>query len=698
MNYYKPGYSYQGGVLFIGNTNSRGIYELSGGWLSAAFEIIGSMGTFTQSGGSNQVTGYPVSGYPSPVGTLRIAAGGTYDLSAGQLSAPYADIYGTFTQSGGVNSAGTLSLAGSYNLSGTGQLSSGNSYINGSLQQSGGQHTASCVTIGFGGGYALSAGTLSLTGGLIIDNNFMGLNLSNSSALIKGTSSIVDLSKVTGSIDAAPPFLNSPNVAISLDAHSLLIVSAGFEPQSYYTNYSNAGFVHHAGSTLTISSADTIYGIAKIADPVVCQGTLSATSGYSITLSGGLNVSNAGNVNLGSGSLYVNNATSAMTGGSLTAETQYVGSAGTGTFTQSGGTTSLSSLYVGNNANDNGTYLLSGSAKLASSIEYIGMAGTGTFSQSGGTHTVSDALGLGESSGGNGTYNLNGGTLVLKKLYQGSGSATFNFGGGTLRTSGKMTCSLPMTLTGNGGNANVDTNGYAGTLSGILSGVGGLNKRGSGTLTLGAANSYYGDTNVYAGTLTLTAAASINNSSIIDVRSGAAFNVSAKSGGFGLQRSQKLMGAGTVAGSVSAAAGSHIAPGDGIGKLIITGSLTLADGALLDYELGTTANSDQISMSSSALTLNGLDFSDFTFTACSGFGEGEYKLIDALSISGLGTNVTGAIGYYYTGTLSVSSGDLMLTVVPVPEPGTLAMLLAAGVGLACIRRETRRRQAVRSVR
>ena len=38
-----------------------------------------------------------------------------------------------------------------------------------------------------------------------------------------------------------------------------------------------------------------------------------------------------------------------------------------------------------------------------------------------------------------------------------------------------------MTLTGNGGNATVNSNGHAVTLSGTLSGTGGLTKSGAGT-------------------------------------------------------------------------------------------------------------------------------------------------------------------------------------------------------------------------
>ena len=61
-----------------------------------------------------------------------------------------------------------------------------------------------------------------------------------------------------------------------------------------------------------------------------------------------------------------------------------------------------------------------------------------------------------------------------------------------------------MTLTGSGGNATVDTAGYTVTLSGLLSGPGGLTKTDSGTLILGSPNTYGGGTTVTGGTLSIT--------------------------------------------------------------------------------------------------------------------------------------------------------------------------------------------------
>ena len=93
----------------------------------------------------------------------------------------------------------------------------------------------------------------------------------------------------------------------------------------------------------------------------------------------------------------------------MSAYCEYVGFSGTGSFTQSGGTNSISSnsFYLGYNAGSSGTYSLSG-GQLSASYEYVGYSGTGTFTQSGGTNSISYYLYLGYNAGGSGTYSLSG--------------------------------------------------------------------------------------------------------------------------------------------------------------------------------------------------------------------------------------------------------------------------------------------------
>ena len=431
-------------TIFLGyNSGSYGSYTLSGtGQLSASNdEYIGYSGTgiLTQTGGTNSnSTAYGIYlGYNS-------GSNGTYILTeTGHLSTGNEYIgnsgIGTFTQTGGTNSInGYLYLgynsgsSGAYNLSGTGQLSVPRAeYIGysgtGTLSQSGGTNTVPYIKIGVNGSYTLTGGTVNITGG--IENQGI-LDLSNSSAVINASSSIIDISSAI--------LTNAGNAYFNLDSHSLLIVPNGFDPTHYFVNYTNTGILHQAGSPLDISSAYSISGTGSIGDHVNCQGTLSATSGYNINLNGGLTIAGGGSVNLGYGNLYVNDAISGMDSGSLTTGNQYIGDTGTGTFTQTGGTNSISTyfsspLYLGNKSGSSGTYNLSGSGNLSANYEYIGYSGVGTFAQTGGTNSTFYASYLGYNSGSTGTYNLGGnGQLSSKDEYIGySGTGLFNHNSGT---------------------------------------------------------------------------------------------------------------------------------------------------------------------------------------------------------------------------------------------------------------------------
>ena len=110
-----------------------------------------------------------------------------------------------------------------------------------------------------------------------------------------------------------------------------------------------------------------------------------------------------------------------------------MGYSGTGSFTQSGGTHSISnSLYLGYNAGGTGAYNLSGNALLSASSEYVGYFGSGAFTQSGGTHSISNSLYLGSNAGGSGTFSLNSGERSAPHETVGnSGTGSFTQYGGT---------------------------------------------------------------------------------------------------------------------------------------------------------------------------------------------------------------------------------------------------------------------------
>ena len=140
--------------------------------------------------------------------------------------------------------------------------------------------------------------------------------------------------------------------------------------------------------------------------------TITTTGDTCSTLSLG-NTAGSGAINMTSGSFTVSGSA-------------FVGFSGTGTFTQSGGTNNVTygnqgAVYLGYNVGSNGTYSLGSSGLLSAWSETVGNSGTGNFTQSGGTNTISRNLYIGESAGSNGTYNLSGGLLSV-------GSDAYNVG------------------------------------------------------------------------------------------------------------------------------------------------------------------------------------------------------------------------------------------------------------------------------
>jgi autotransporter-associated beta strand protein len=346
---------------------------------------------------------------------------------------------------------------GAYSVIGTGQLSASIEYVGYSgtgnfTQSSGINSVGSSFNLGYGGsGSYILSGNSQLSASYEILSTAGGTGNFTQSG---GTNTVSDLFLAYDSVGSGTYTLNGPG---------LLSVTG----DEYVGYYATGVFTQSAGSTAVTGN--------------LYLGRYSSGNG-SYTLNGG---------------------------GSLSASCGYVGYSGTGNFTQSGGTNAiLNDLYLGYNSSGNGTYTLSETGSLSAVNEYIANSGSGTFTQSGGTNSVNGSLILANSSGSNGTYYLTGGTLSVSQIVQGAGNAAFNFGGGVLRASAPLSTALSMTLTGSGGNATVDTNGYAVALSGGLSGAGGLIVQGTGTLVLrgGNGNTYGGGTTLLGGSIDFNAA------------------------------------------------------------------------------------------------------------------------------------------------------------------------------------------------
>jgi hypothetical protein len=158
-----------------------GVYELAGGELHVLgwWEDLGFPGWVFSPG---RLRIYDNSAFVQTGGVLSlhasflgVEAGGTYELSAGELrpveasgNGGYVVVSGEFLHTGGVHQAQLLDVYGTYDLSGSAELLLQQPYqgltdtrvIGGSFVQQGGEHTARSVTVRSDGTYAIHYGHL----------------------------------------------------------------------------------------------------------------------------------------------------------------------------------------------------------------------------------------------------------------------------------------------------------------------------------------------------------------------------------------------------------------------------------------------------------------------------------------------------------------------------------------------------------
>jgi autotransporter-associated beta strand protein len=201
---------------------------------------------------------------------------------------------------------------------------------------------------------------------------------------------------------------------------------------------------------------------------------------------------------------------------------------------------------------------------------------------------------------------IGGGSVTINGAISGAGVVLDFVGAGTLSLSGANTYSGGTVINSGGlvfsGAGQLGGGAYAGditnfgvltwnssaaqVLSGVISGTGALNQSGPGTLTLSGVDTYTGATAVNAGTLALSAAASVAGSTNIAIAAGGTFNVSVLTG-FAVGAAQTLSGAGAVSGSV--AVNGTLSPGSsGFGALTFSNALTLAAGSTNIFKISSS--------------------------------------------------------------------------------------------------------------
>ncbi len=627
--------------------------------------------------------------------TLTIAAGGRVTGGTAGVT------FGATTLTG--NAAFAVGSSAQLNLGAVGG--------NYSLTKSGAGTLALTAAGTYTGGTTVTGGLVSFTSNL---NRFGTGNITlNGGGLLWGSSTTLDVSGRLNALGAAGATFNT-----------------GGNNVTFATALTGSGGLTKAGAgTLTLNAANSYTGGTTVTGGLISFTDLNRFGTGNITLNGGgllwgtgttLDVSSRLNAlgaagatfNLGSNNVTLAGALTG-TGGITKSGTGVLTLTGNNTF--AGGVTISAGSVLGSGTNPFGTGPITPGTSTS-----LGAAGNGTLTlgnELAGTATSSLAgsgtLILTNAANSFWTMSINsGGTLVAAANGAlGSTAGQINVNTGTLAFSGGINYSSAktVTFTGNGAagrNGAIDNlsghNTFAGNLS--LSGTDGrigaaadtsltltgtigqqiagwgVTYSGPGTVIVTGDNTYSGATTVAQGTL------AVNNTSGSGTGSGA---VTVQSGAM-------LRGSGSLAGLATLQSGAHLAPGNSPGTLTFAGGLTLADGAILDFELGSTSDLIRVtggtltgSASAGGITLNlanagGFTAASYTLFDFSGASTSSFDISDFT----FGSKIAG-----YTYSLALVGNTLQLTALAasaVPEPSTYAALAGlAALALVVRRRRTR---------
>ncbi|MCU0784165.1 MAG: autotransporter-associated beta strand repeat-containing protein, partial [Verrucomicrobia bacterium] len=393
-------------------------------------------------------------------------------------------------------------------------------------------------------------------------------------------------------------------------------------------------------TTLTLSNPNSYTG-----KTIVNGGTLTVGAGGRLGSGGNY----AGGIYVaGAAALNYQNTSSQTLSGAIT---------GAGTLRQNGGSDLILTGSAGNTINNlfiTGGRVFIGNAKAITASTTTTITNNGILDLSAAPTTIGPITV--QNNGGIATRVAAGTTLASVTL-PGPGTAIFN--NDDSRTY-PLTISSGQTLAGNLtvqiGGSRTTANGVGGvTLSGILSGSGGLTVRANtNTLTLSGANPYFGDTAITNGTLALSGSGSIANTPNLIVGSGATLDVSAPTTALTLGSGQTLKASATSAtttGTIKVASGKNLTLGNATVGLEFT---AFGGGVTAPLTLAGTAGN---------LDLNSKPIKVTTTSVLSG---GPYKLIAKSAAGATVTGTPGALivagsGLGSSGTLSVSGGELFLT-------------------------------------
>lgn len=224
--------------------------------------------------------------------------------------------------------------------------------------------------------------------------------------------------------------------------------------------------------------------------------------------------------------------------------------------------------------------------------------------------------------------------------------------------------------------------------------TGGITKQGTGRLTLTAANTFTGPTVIGAGTLALSGSGT-HGAGTLSLGTSGIFDLTALSTGtYTLASSASLVGNGTISGgsSKTLAVPGILAPGNSTGTITLESAvLELTSTTTSNFEINSLLDFDEVVGSGTGSQVIYGGTLNVFFDPAGSFASGNtFQLFDiggSLASSGSFStvNTTGL-----TGGLTASFDTATGTILVVPEPSTVAMLLLAGALAAGCRTRWRR--------
>ena len=394
---------------------------------------------------------------------------------------------------------------------------------------------------------------------------------------------------------------------------------------------------YSAGQAITLGDANSTFDIDA--------GQTFTTTGF-ITSSGALN-------KVGNGTMVIAGGTDYSGGTNVAGGELRLGAADrlldTGSVTISGGTLNLATFsdtvgtitLQGGSITGTGTLTGSSYALQSGNISTI-LAGTAGMTKStAGTVTIS---GANTYSGGS---TINSGTVVVNNAASlGASTGGLALNAGTWQIATGFTTTRAVTLGSAGSTISVDS-GQLLTISSPITGSGTLNKTGSGSLVLSAANTYTGGTSVQAGTLRLATSHRLHDSSALTV-SGGTFDLQTYSDTVGAVTliNGSIAGTGTLtssSGGFTLQNGTVSASLGGTGAVTKTTSGTVTLSRSNSYTGATLANAGLLSVSANGALGTVGSGTTVASGAALRLDNVSYSAAEPLTINGTGISNGGAL-------------------------------------------------------